>query len=219
MVDYVESIKRPFSDLGKLVLGIILSIIPIVNFIFIGWLLDVAKSAMRKDMKLPEFKDLGGLFVNGLLTFIIGFVYMLVVIIIGAIAGVVGGAFSVAGLMSGGAFGIFGAIASLGAVGIVLVILEIVFGLMMIAAVLTYADTKDLGSAFNFGAIAKRAFKGQFILNWILTAVIGGVIGWLIILVLALLSIPGMIIGMMLVSYIVGVFSFTALGQTYAETR
>ena len=37
MVDYVKAIKRPFSDITKLVIGILLHFIPIVNFINFGY--------------------------------------------------------------------------------------------------------------------------------------------------------------------------------------
>jgi hypothetical protein len=54
MVDYTVSIKRPFSDFKKLLIGIVLSIIPIVNFIALGYQLNCAKTAMKKKYEHPD---------------------------------------------------------------------------------------------------------------------------------------------------------------------
>jgi len=210
MVDYVEAIKRPFTDIGKLVLGIILSIIPVVNFIFSGYILNVAKSAMNRDMKLPEFKDFGKLFIDGVLAGVIGLVYMLPVLILFGIFMVIG-AFSFESLLTGGTFGMLGALAGMGIYIVILAIVGIIFMLLASSAVLKYADTREFGSAFEFGAVSKKAFTGSFLLNWVLTMVIGGVIGFLI----------GLIpfVGSFLSIYIIGVFSYTALAQAYTEAR
>jgi len=210
MVDYVESVKRPFTDIGKLVLGIVISIIPIVNFMFSGYLLNVAKSAMKKDMDLPKWENWGTLFVEGLLAFVIGIIYMLpVVVILGGLL-LVGG-LSVPGLIAGGMLGMAGVMAGLGIYLVVLVIVGLVLGFLSTVALLTYAETRDFSSAFAFRDIIKKAFTGTYIVGFIITMVIVGVIAFII----------GLIpfIGQFLSTFIVGTIAYTALAQAYREAK
>ena len=210
MVDYVESVKRPFTDIGKLVLGIVISIIPIVNFMFSGYLLNVAKSAMKKDMDLPKWENWGTLFVEGLLAFVIGIIYMLpVVVILGGLL-LVGG-LSVPGLITGGMLGMAGVMAGLGIYLVVLVIVGLVLGFLSTVALLTYAETRDFSSAFAFRDIIKKAFTGTYIVGFIITMVIVGVIAFII----------GLIpfIGQFLSTFIVGTIAYTALAQAYREAK
>ena len=210
MVDYVESVKRPFTDIGKLVLGIVISIIPIVNFMFSGYLLNVAKSAMKKDMDLPKWENWGTLFVEGLLAFVIGIIYMLpVVVILGGLL-LVGG-LSVPGLITGGMLGMAGVMAGLGIYLAVLVIIALVLGFLSTVALLTYAETRDFSSAFAFRDIIKKAFTGTYIVGFIITMVIVGVIAFII----------GLIpfIGQFLSTFIVGTIAYTALAQAYREAK
>lgn len=210
MVDYVESVKRPFTDIGKLVLGIVISIIPIVNFMFSGYLLNVAKSAMKKDMDLPKWENWGTLFVEGLLAFVIGIIYMLpVVVILGGLL-LVGG-LSVPGLIAGGMLGMAGVMAGLGMYIVVLVIIALVLGFLSTVALLTYAETRDFSSAFAFRDIIKKAFTGTYIVGFIITMVIVGVIAFII----------GLIpfIGQFLSTFIVGTIAYTALAQAYREAK
>ena len=210
MVDYVESVKRPFTDIGKLVLGIVISIIPIVNFMFSGYLLNVAKSAMKKDMDLPKWENWGTLFVEGLLAFVIGIIYMLpVVVILGGLL-LVGG-LSVPGLITGGMLGMAGVMAGLGIYLVVLVIVGLVLGFLSTVALLTYAETRDFSSAFAFRDIIKKAFTGTYIVGFIITVVIVGVIAFII----------GLIpfIGQFLSTFIVGTIAYTALAQAYREAK
>ena len=210
MVDYVESVKRPFTDIGKLVLGIVISIIPIVNFMFSGYLLNVAKSAMKKDMDLPKWENWGTLFVEGLLAFVIGIIYMLpVVVILGGLL-LVGG-LSVPGLIAGGMLGMAGVMAGLGIYLAVLVIIALVLGFLSTVALLTYAETRDFSSAFAFRDIIKKAFTGTYIVGFIITMVIVGVIAFIIGLI------P--LIGQFLSTFIVGTIAYTALAQAYREAK
>jgi hypothetical protein len=213
VVDYVEAIKRPFTDAGKLVLGIVLSIIPIVNFIFAGYLLNVAKGAMGKDFSLPEFKEFGKMFIEGILTLIISIVYSLPTIILFLVLMFAGG-LSLDSLFSGlltggGALGIFSSLAALGIYIVVLAVVWFIFAILGMTAVMRFADTREFGSAFEFGDVLKKGFTVVFVGNWILAMIIAGIIGGL------LSFIP--FIGVLLSIYIVQVISYTIVGQAYSE--
>ena len=213
MVEYVEAIKRPFSDAGKLVLSIVLAIIPIVQFIFMGYALNVAKSAMAKDFKLPEYRDFGKLFIDGLLVFIINIIYSLPMLVLMGIFFFVG-AFSVGNLFTGilsgqGALGLLGIFAGLGVYMVVFAIVGIIFSILGLSAQMRFADVREFGAAFEFGAVGKKAFTGTFIVGWILGMIIGGVIGGL----LSLIPFVGIIIGLP----VFVIISYTIIGQAYSE--
>jgi len=112
MVEYFKSIKLPFSDFNKLAIGAVLYIIPVVNLITgifaTGYILEAAKNAMNKKFTMPKWKGWGKLFVKGLLAVIITLIYFIpamillfiglgsritifmpVMIVIGAIVGIV----------------------------------------------------------------------------------------------------------------------------------
>jgi len=212
MVDYAEAIKRPFSDLGKLTIGIILSIIPIVNLLTSGYLLKIASTAMKGRMELPEWKDFGSLFINGILAAIVGIVYMIPVLIVLGILVFLG--FMTVPAVEGLAVlslpaAILGAIMGLGVYLFALLVVAIIFALVSTAAVLRFADTEKFGEAFNFGEVTRTAFRGSFILNWIIVIVIGSIIS----AILSLIPVIGAMIGI----FIVGVFMYTVLGEVYAE--
>ena len=79
MVDFVEALKRPFSDTKKLLIGSLLGIIPIVNFTVIGYTLvstGFTKEEVKKD-GLPEWANYGDLFMKGLVAVIIGIILFL----------------------------------------------------------------------------------------------------------------------------------------------
>ncbi len=78
-----EAIKRPFTDFKKLVIGIILSIIPIINLFSLGYVMECAKSANKKDFELPKWKNFGDLFVNGFFVTLICAIYAIPLILYG----------------------------------------------------------------------------------------------------------------------------------------
>ena len=84
MVNFEGAIKRPFQDFKKLGIGLLVYFVAMIPFI--GWLasflgmgygLECAKTAMKKNYKLPEWTDLGNLWIKGFLYFLIGLIYMI----------------------------------------------------------------------------------------------------------------------------------------------
>ena len=71
--------KRVFSDstwLKKCAIGAVLSIIPIVNFLVLGYLYQVfALGKKGRELKLPEWDDLKGLFLDGLRFLVVGIIF------------------------------------------------------------------------------------------------------------------------------------------------
>ena len=63
-VDYGAAISRPFEDIKKLIIGCLLNIIPIVNFLAMGYVFDAAKMTLGKKKGLPEWDNWGDLFMK-----------------------------------------------------------------------------------------------------------------------------------------------------------
>lgn len=91
MGKYAEAILRPFSDWKKLGIGFLLYLIPIVNIITglfaQGYLVECARSSMKKKKKLPEWTKWGDLFVKGLLVLAISLLYAIPTIVMIMILG------------------------------------------------------------------------------------------------------------------------------------
>jgi len=79
---YEESIKRPFTNLKRLLAGILWNIIPIVNFTASGYAFRCAKLSMKNNFEMPVWDEKGELFLNGLRVFLISIIYLLPFIIL-----------------------------------------------------------------------------------------------------------------------------------------
>jgi hypothetical protein len=208
LAEYLEALKRPFTDIKKLIIGMIIGIIPIINFMFSGYLLKVAKSTMNRQRELPEWSGWSDLFVKGVLAYIIGIVYMIPVAIIALIA-VFTGLLTLPTITDLAPLKIITWLFGAGVAAIILVIISVIFALLSSVAILSFADTEKFGSAFEFGDIARKAFNGQYIGGWLITMIISLVIGFL----LSWIPFVGIIIAM----YMLSVFIYTSLAQIYNE--
>jgi hypothetical protein len=121
----------------------------IVNFAVLGFMVETIRNvAEGLERPLPEWSKFGEKFVEGLMVFIIGFIYTIPI-------WVLMGCFWVAGLVVGGGNGsgenliallLFPLYCLVGLYGLVLAILSP-------AILVNYAVTGELGSAFRFGEI------------------------------------------------------------------
>jgi hypothetical protein len=80
-----KSFSYPFEDrdwVSKLGLGALISIVPILNFAWSGYLVEIIRNVMnRTDEPLPTWDDLGKKFSEGLILFGAGLIYALPVLI------------------------------------------------------------------------------------------------------------------------------------------
>jgi hypothetical protein len=83
-----DSIKYPTSNWGKvLILGVIMiaSFLIVPVFLLIGYLFRIIKATLAGLDELPEFDEVGEMFIDGLKVFVVGIVYSIPVIIISLI--------------------------------------------------------------------------------------------------------------------------------------
>ncbi|MCD4666469.1 DUF4013 domain-containing protein [archaeon] len=211
MVNYGEAFKRPFTNFTKLIIGILLSIVPIVNFFALGYELEAGKTAMKRNFKLPEWNMWGKYFLRGLLYFVITIIYMIPALIVILIAA---GTAAFSGLTAYALSDITAFFAGL-IVAAPLIILGIILAILAIymipAAVLRYVSTDKFGDAFSFGIVFKKVFSGKYFVPWLIGLiyglVVGAILGW----------IP--FVGSAISGFITGVTMLTLLGEVYPTIK
>ncbi len=178
-----------FREIGRLAILIVLNIIPIVNFIVVGYFARVVRESPRGEAP-PPLEKYGELWVDGAKIFIVSLVYMIVPIVlvsVGAASAIVSGVlFPFSGL------GIIGS--TLVVIGLVLAFFIMIIALM---AIVHMAKTGRLGSAFDFNQIFSkiRAIGWPNYILWIIIIFVIGLvlaglslipfIGWLISLIVS----------------------------------
>ncbi len=204
MVEYEKAIKRPFQDIKKLLIGAILSIIPIVNLIASGYIIKAAKGTMDKKDDLPEWEDWGNLFMTGLVVAVIGVIYMIpglaaFLLSLGVVLfSTVPEAATISSIVAAG--------------GISLILALILIPLAMLVApmaIMRYVDKGNFSAAFGLGDILRKVFTGKYIVAWIIVLVysimVFGITMW----------IP--VVGPAIGSFIAGVTSMTVFAEVYSE--
>lgn len=200
MTQYAEAFKRPFTDFTKLLIGILLMIVPIINFFALGYLLECVRTASKKQFEMPTWENWGDLFVNGFFSVIISILYLIPALLaftfalFGSILYVIQGEFSSV---------IFHSI-PIAILGGVLAILGIYLGTI---AIIAFATTKEFKDAFDFKKVFAVALSPAFLLN----AILGIFIYIIISAILAFIPYLGAAIG----SFVAGVIVYTILGEVY----
>lgn len=234
--DIEADVKFPLTDddrLSKLLIGTVLTlfgvfIVPLLPAY--GYLMRTARAGMTDADTLPEFTDWESLFVEGIKALVVVLVYQLPPLLVGVVS--VGGLFA---LGSGNdTLGLVGLLVFL--IGMLLAaVLWIVFGYLGVVGVLTFAQERELGAAFDVETIRSVALEKDFFVNWLygLALVIGlnflvGIVLFFVQLI-ALIPIIGWIIAFLAlfligplsaaVSFYGQLVAFRVWGRGYAESR
>jgi len=140
---------------------------------------------------LPTWDDWEGMSLQGLVYFVVTFLYSLPLWLLGAFAVIVaaGGALALpwvaSELEAGGALAALLLVTALfvavgaGLVALVALVISLLIGLLSPVAVSRYVETKRFGAAFEFGALwrATRANLGELVLAWVLILVVSLLLG------------------------------------------
>jgi len=190
-----DSVRYPTSDLGKLLILGIIMIIPVVNFIGMGYFLRALKSNLAGISELPNFDDVGELFIEGLKLFVVGIIYSIPVWIIAVGLGAGQNVIMNAGMLSGAA--LYALILGY----IIYVILAIIIGFIEIIAVanLAYNDG-EFGAAFRLSEIIDHISKigwADYIIWYIVVVLVSLIIGLIAVAITFVLAIT--IIGIILI--------------------
>jgi hypothetical protein len=215
-----DSIKYPTSDWVKvLVLGVIflISFLIIPIFIAYGYIFRMIKATLAGLDELPEFDEIGEMFVDGLKILVVGIVYAIPVIIIGLIVNLIFGSFSSTTTTDLSA-GMFWAL-MIG--NIVYFIVALIVGLIAIMAIANMAYYNgDLGAAFRFGEILdyiSRIGWGKYLVVYIVVAIIGIIIYLVAAFIGLLLLVVGIIITLPLAAAFISMFGSRAIALLFID--
>jgi hypothetical protein len=165
VIDFENVVKFPTKDREwkrKVLIGGLLNIIPVINFLPMGYAYRLFSSEIRRQqVSLPEWENWGHLFLQGFIVFFIGLIYSLVSLIL----------FLVHPILGALAF--------------------ITVALFLPAALAQYAVSGNFSRAFSLRDIwwIIRQTKGDYLIGWIITLgisilliVLGTipVLGWII---------------------------------------
>ncbi len=208
-MNFIKAVQRPFLDVKKLIIGILLSIVPIVDFFALGYILDATKGAVGKKPKydLPEWTRFGDLFVKGLLSMVAIFVYSIPLWILMLLMGatVMGSPFKQG--MGMGVTSLFGASVFMLAIACVVGLLGLLLAYIMPAAIVNFAVKGKFGAAFELSLILKKALTGKYLVAWVCAVLYAMLVSFL------LSWMPW--VGGAAASFIIGITSLTLVAEAY----
>lgn len=220
----MESLKYPLGDWTKILILMVISIVPIVNFMSPGYMLRIIKSTLAGIDEVPDFDNLGELFIDGIKILIVGIIYMIVPIILFIIAGVFAAPATTIDYSTGYSTVPFAAMS-----GISLVIMLIGFIVEILVLLIYYPALvnmalydSEIGAAFRFSEILDRISTigwGSYIL-WIIAIMVASFIVGIII------GIVGTILMLILIGFLViiaggaylAMFQARSIGLLFSET-
>ena len=225
MINFEAALKKPFSDAQKLMIGILLNIIPIVNWIARGYAMECSGvGSYKKSNSMPAWKNLGDFFMKGLMSVVIRLVYALPAVLVIALGA---GSFIIS-LMSVAArtmmplrigrptmimSNVFQAILPELPKLVLIIVLALVLGLtagyLIPMATLSYLKKNKLGDAFNVGKVIQKTCTQDYFVSWIVVCLVSAV-GFVIFSWIPL-------IGGAAVSFVVSVMGYTLFGKVYLK--
>jgi len=212
-MDIVENIKYPTTDsewIKKILIGGILLIIPIINFIIGGYYIKTLRGSIEGKPGLPEWDDWGDLFITGLMVAIIGLIYMLIplIVLFVSIGGVITAAISSGDFSAGSISAIVGG-------SLFSVVLMLIVCLVLPMALSIYAKEDSIGAAFRIGEILSRikSIPGDYIISIIVLYALLFIVN-----LVAAIPILGWVIVIFANFYIVLVAS-KMFGEVYASSN
>ncbi len=216
-----DSVKYPTSDWTKIIILAVILIIPIVNFIGIGYVIRIIKGTLASLDDLPDFDEVGELFIDGLKVFVVGIVYAIPIWIISAIIGVIISLILPASTTTYVDTTSTALLATMMDSYAALIVAAIIVGLIEIVAILNLAYYDgDLGAAFRFSEILNYISTigwGKYIITYIVIALICAVIMAVAGIVGALLIGIGMIITIPLAMSFCYMFGARAITTLFAD--
>jgi hypothetical protein len=208
--------------LEKLGIGALIAAVPILNFAWTGFMVDVMRNVAAGEARpLPGWSDLGEKFVRGLVVSIAGLIYALPAILAGCLLSVL--AFVPLFAAGGQGNNDFGQEMALGSAG-VLIALGCCLGLYGLllsfifpAVFINYSRKGTFGSCFQLGEIMRliTANLGEFVTAWVVTLAAGLLVG-------LALGAAGMLVGWIpcvgwVIAWALGAVAGAYLGAVYAH--
>ncbi|MGA2677301.1 MAG: DUF4013 domain-containing protein [Methanobacterium sp.] len=217
-----DALRYPTSNWTKVfILGVIFvaSFLIIPIFLAFGYLFRIIKATFAGIDELPDFDDLGEMFVDGLKVFVVGVAYAIPLIIISAIISAIFG-IHYNSAVNAGTFTGFNVFAYATAY-VIYAIIGIIIGLIEYMAIANMALYEgDLAAAFKFNEVLDRIARvgwGKYII-WYIVMVVLGLIAALISGLLIVILI-GIIIAPLIIAPFFGMFAARSLALIFASSE
>jgi len=217
-----DSLQYPIKDWVKLLILGIIMIIPIVDFIGLGYYLRIIQSTLAGLDEIPDFDNVGELFIDGIKLLIVGIIYAIVPAIFYAL----GFAFAGPGTVTTTGTSYFYMPAFTGislvffVIAIILAIIISLFAYMGIANMAYYGG--EIGAALRYREILDRIAAigwGNYILWWIVLMIVLA-IAWVIIALIGgilLFILIGILVYIFGIAYLV-MFQARSVALTFASS-
>ncbi|MBP2046716.1 DUF4013 domain-containing protein [Methanobacterium aggregans] len=179
----IDSLRYPLKDWVKLILLGIILIIPVVNFIGLGYYLRIIKSTLAGSDELPDFEGVGELFTDGIKFLAVCMIYAIVPLLFYALSSAFPGS------------------ATLPIMATSFALIISIFAYVGIANMAFHGS--EIGAGLRYGEILDRIAAigwGSYILWWIVLTLIITVAGFIIgmvggILLFFVLGLPVVLLG------------------------
>jgi MFS family permease len=216
-MDIGKSFTFQFKDpkwFSKLLIGALVNLVPILNFAYTGFLVDLLKNVVADVTEpLPEWTEFGDKFMKGLLLWLASIVYGIPLIVLGCIMGATMGGL---GAFTSGNY-TEGVAAATTGVGIIFSCLMILYALALSfylpAVLINFARKGTFGSCFEFSAIFAIVSRNlsKYLTAWVVSLLAGIVVGIII-------SIVAVVVGWIPCIGWLLVWLVTAVGAVYMLT-
>jgi hypothetical protein len=212
-MEFGKSFTYIFEDqdwITKILLAAIIALIPIVGpLAVVGWGVEITKRAIQNDPEqLPGWSNFVDYLVKGLVLILIGFVYMLPVILVQVCAN----SLLIFAQDSGSdTMSLVGSTVII-CLSCLTIIYAILVGFLMFAAIGKYADTGELSAAFRFREVfaTVKAAPSAYLMVLLGTFLTG---------LIAMVGIIACIIGVFFTAAIAGAINAHLQGQAYREAK
>lgn len=216
-MDFGKAFSYVFEDqdwLKKVGLGGLIAIVPVLNFAVAGYGVEVLRRVVNNDPKpLPEWDDLGGKLVKGLIVTVIQFIYMIPIWLVSCAMQVavtaVGGVSQSGSSSSGDTMGA-AMVAITSCFSCLMLIYGVFVGVILPAVIGNYAIKDQFGAAFRFGEVFGLVQKnlGLYVMVYLISIVAGLVAG---------LGVIACFIGVLFTGFYAMLVIYHAYGQAYRE--
>jgi hypothetical protein len=224
-MDIGKSFSYPFEDdewLTKLLLGAVVSAVPILNFAWTGYTVDILRNVTDGVSKpMPDWSDFGDKFVKGFFIWAAGFIYTLPAMIIACLP--LGFLIIPASMESSNTTETL--ISVFTGVGILflclLVLYLLAFSFFFPAVYINFARKGTFGSCFEIGAIIKIVSENtsKYLTAW-LVSLVGAIVVGIIVMIVSVVLAPILCIGWLLtwvINALAGVYLFAIYAHLFGQ--
>lgn len=213
-MDIGKAFSYPFEDdewLTKLFLGAVISAVPILNFAWSGYTVDIVRNVMDGvSLPLPDWDDFGDKFVKGFLIWAAGFIYSLPALIFACLPI---GFLAIPAIAEGSNLSdtFYAVFTGIGIFLICLIVLYLlVFSFYYPAVYINFARKGTFGSCFEISEIIKIVSEktSEYLTAWLISIVGAIIVGIIIAIAVGLIS------WILCIGWIIGWF-ISAIGSVY----